>query len=424
MEGWWQFFTFSDPNVRFVTIGAMLITASAAVVGTYTFLRKRALLGDAIGHSILPGVALGFLVSGTKNPLWIALGAFIAGWLSILSIDFIARRSRIKEDTAIALVLSVFFGFGIVLLTYIQSTGSGAQSGLDQFLFGKAAALVGRDLWVFTVLAVMILATCILFYKEFELISFNREFAMVQGMPVQKLDFLLSSLTVLAIVAGIQAVGVVLIAAMLVTPPAAARFWTHKLKFLMLLSALFGAFSGLMGAFVSYTAPGMPTGPWIVLVASTIAAFSFLLGTDKGILHKVTRNKQITLRIDEEHVLKSLFLLQERGHPLAVSPLLDNLDMSGKRLQRTLNRLSKKGWIDIKGWNLEPTPLGWEQAARVVRLHRLWELYLTKVMNRSPEHVHEEAEAIEHIINEETEIKLEKALGFPDLDPHQSKIPR
>lgn len=424
MAAWWEFFAFTDPNVRYVTFGAMFITASAAVVGTYTFLRKKALLGDAIGHSILPGVALGFMVSGTKNPVWIALGAFLAGWMAILAIDYISARSRIKQDTAIALVLSVFFGLGIVFLTYIQSTGSAAQSGLDQYLFGKAAALVGRDLWVFSIIAASILLVCLLFYKEFELISFNREFAIVQGMPVRMLDFLLSSLTVLAIVAGIQAVGVVLIAAMLVTPPAAARFWTHKLKVLMLLSAGFGALSGLMGAFVSYTAPGMPTGPWIVLVASLIAAVSFLVGTDKGILHRLSRKKKITLRIDEEHVLKSLFLLQERGQPLEIGPLLNNLDMSSRRLQRTLSRLEKKGWLEVKGWTLLPTDLGWEQAARVVRLHRLWELYLTQVMDRSPEHVHEEAEAIEHIISLETELNLEKALGFPELDPHQSKIPR
>ena len=144
-----DFFSFQDPNIRFVALGSVILTASSAIVGTFTFLNKRSLVGDAIAHAVLPGICLGFILAGTKNPFYLIGGAFATGWVSLIAVDYITRRSRIKEDTAIGLVLSVFFGLGIVLLTVIQKSGNAAQSGLDHFLFGKAASLVGEDLYTF-----------------------------------------------------------------------------------------------------------------------------------------------------------------------------------------------------------------------------------------------------------------------------------
>jgi manganese/zinc/iron transport system permease protein len=141
-----EFFSFSDPNIRYVVLGSVLLTASSAIVGTFTFLNKRSLIGDAIAHAVLPGICLGFIVAGTKNPLVLIIGAFITGWLSLVVVEYVTRKTRIKEDTAIGLVLSVFFGIGILMLTVIQKSGNASQSGLDHFLFGKAAALVGSDL--------------------------------------------------------------------------------------------------------------------------------------------------------------------------------------------------------------------------------------------------------------------------------------
>ena len=179
-----DFFSFADPNIRFVVIGSVLLTASSAIVGSFTFLNKRSLVGDAIAHAVLPGICLGFLLSGTKNPLYLIAGAFVTGWLSLVVVDLITRRTRIKEDTAIGLVLSVFFGFGIVLLTVIQKSGNAAQSGLDHFLFGKAAALVGQDLYTFAVVAILLLVAVFLLFKEFTLLAFDKDFARAIGLPV------------------------------------------------------------------------------------------------------------------------------------------------------------------------------------------------------------------------------------------------
>ena len=251
METLIEFFSFQDASIIAVVVGSILVTSSSAVVGTFTFLKKKALLGDAVAHAVLPGICLAFIVSGTKNPLILIVGAFITGWLSLVLIDFITAKTKLKEDTAIALVLSVFFGVGILMLTKIQHSGNAAQSGLDSFLFGNAAALIGADLLVFATVSAILLLVIGLLFKEMKILAFDPEYAKVIGLPVRSLELVLTSLTVLAVVTGIQAVGVVLMAAMLITPAAAARFWTQDTFKMVVIAGFLGAFSGLAGAFVS-----------------------------------------------------------------------------------------------------------------------------------------------------------------------------
>ena len=309
MEDFITFFSFENPNIKYVTGGSILLAISSALVGCFTFLKKKALVGDAVAHAVLPGICLSFLISGTKNPIYLIIGAFITGWLSLILIDVITRKSKIKEDTAIGLILSVFFGVGILLLTMIQHSGNAAQSGLDSFLFGKAAALVGQDLMIFSIISICLLLGVILFYKEFALISFDEDYAKSIGFPVKRLELALTTLTVLAVVTGIQAVGVVLMAAMLITPAAAARFWTNKLGIMLVIAAVFGAFSGVSGAYISYVAPAMPTGPWIVMIISMIALTSFFIAPEKGILYKLLRQSKIKSRILTENILKLFYQL-------------------------------------------------------------------------------------------------------------------
>ncbi|GAB3533186.1 manganese ABC transporter permease MntC [Pontibacter brevis] len=427
MEAFLEFFSFADANVRYVTIGSVLLAASSAVVGCFTYLRKRALVGDAVAHAVLPGVCLAFILSGTKNPFILLIGAFITGWLSLICIDFVTSRSRIKEDTAIGLVLSVFFGIGILLLTSIQHSGNAAQSGLDKFLFGKAASLVGEDLIAFSVVAVVLLVSTIVFYKELTLLCFDQAYARTIGFPVRALELLLTTLTVFAVVVGIQAVGVVLMAAMLITPAAAARFWTDRLPVMLVLAALMGAFSGIAGAFVSYTAPAMPTGPWIVLIISMIAILSFALAPGKGWVARIIRQRRNRSQVLEENLLKLLYQTgeQKQAHMAAhtLEDLLERRAIPMKQARAGLQKLRSQGYVKKtpEGWQL--TNQGQRRGQRVVRLHRLWELYLTQYLHLASDHVHEDAETIEHIITPELEQKLMEELSFPVLDPHSSKIP-
>lgn len=429
METILEFFSFSDPNIRYVVFGSILLTASSAIVGTFTFLKKKALVGDAVAHSILPGVCLAFILSGTKNPVYLIVGAFITGWISLVTIDLISARSKIKEDTAIALILSVFFGMGILLLTYIQNSGNAAQAGLDQFLFGKAASLVGQDLITFSVVAILLVIGVYLFFKEFTLISFDEDFAQTVGLPVRAIELVLTTLTVMAVVIGIQAVGVVLMAAILITPAASARFWTDSVKTMVILSAILGAFSGLAGAYISYIAPAMPTGPWIVVVVSTIAFLSFFFAPKKGIIYRMTRLRKIRKKMNEENVLKLLYKLGEESEDYLKPRKLEEINEARRfehnQLLAALGRLTRQGFLlyDPKAEAWSFTKAGRNKGRHILRLHRLWELYLTEFVKIAPDHVHEDAETIEHFLTPELEERLEKLLEYPEKDPHESKIP-
>jgi len=299
-------------TARNVLIGATLLGALGGTLGSFALLRRQSLLGDALAHAALPGVCIAYLITGTKSPLPLFLGALIAGLLGSLLILATVRWSRIKEDSAIGIVLSVFFGIGIVLLTYIQKLPAGNQSGLDKFLFGQAATLVEDDLKVMAVLGAIVVAFVLIFYKEFKLLSFDREFGSSLGLPMRRMEVLLTLLLVVVVVVGLQTVGVVLIVATLITPAAAARQWTDRLGAMLLLSAGIGPTAGAAGSLVSASMAKLPTGPVIVLVSSSVLIVSLLLAPRRGILWARLRERQVAQRIRRENLLKDLYLLGER----------------------------------------------------------------------------------------------------------------
>lgn len=428
METLIEFFTFQYPNIKYVVFGTILLSISSAVVGCFTFIKKKSLVGDVISHAVLPGICISFMVSGSKDPFLLIIGAFISGWISIMVMDAIIQNTKIKEDAATGLSLSVFFGIGILLMTYIQHSGNASQSGLDTFLFGKAAALIGKDLLAFSIIAVIVLITVFIFYKEFKLISFDPQFAKVIGLPIRRLEMVLTSITVLAVVTGIQAVGVVLMAAMLITPAAAARFWTNRLSRMILLASIFGAFSGISGAFISYSAPSMPTGPWMVMVLSIIALISFFFAPGRGIVIRQWRRFSIQRQLLEENLLKAFYRIGENSGEHFSEVAVDDIrlirNFSPSQLVKGLRKLRVNGYVQRNNGTWFLTNEGFEKGKRITRLHRLWELYLTKYLRIAPDHVHEDADTIEHVITPELEARLEKLLEYPTSDPHQSTIPK
>lgn len=423
-----EFFTLSDPNVRMVTLGSMLLGASAAIVGTFTFVRKRALIGDAIAHSVLPGVCLAFMISGDKHPLILLAGAVIAGWISLLTIDGVVNVSKLKTDTAIGAVLSVFFGLGILLLTAIQQSGNANQAGLDKFLFGKAASMTEQDVWIFGLVAVVLVVVIALFLRPFLHLAFDRDFSRTQGYPVRALEFLLSTITVLAVAVGIQAVGVVLMAALLITPAAAARYWTDRFVVMLLLSAGFGLLAGYVGAGVSYAAPSMPTGPWIVMLLTLVALVSVGFAPKRGIFARYQLQRQNSRKMLAENILKAFYKMDRKKSAPYESHTETELQATRgfrrEELRKGLKRLRRRNLVEkagSKSWQI--TELGMKESRRVVRLHRLWEVYLNRRLQHAPDHVHNSAEAIEHVLTPEIEAELLRELGKPQTDPHESPIP-
>lgn len=283
---------FTDYTLRNVALGAAVLGIVSGTLSAFAVLRKQSLLGDATSHAALPGVVMAFILTGQKDPLILMLGAVVAGWLGVLVVNVITRETRVKYDAALGIVLAVFFGLGMVLLTWLQRQNNAAQSGLDQFLFGRAAAIIASDVQTMALLGLVVLALVAVFWKEFKLLSFDADYAATLGLPVRRLDLLLTTLIVVAVVLGLQMVGVVLMAAMIVAPGAAARQWTDRLGVMVALSALFGAGAGILGAVLSSTTERLPTGPTIVLAISAVVAVSFLFAPNRGLVwERVRRNR-------------------------------------------------------------------------------------------------------------------------------------
>ncbi|WP_413450417.1 iron chelate uptake ABC transporter family permease subunit [Georgenia phoenicis] len=263
-----------DYTLRTVALGAAVLGLLGGTLGTFAVLRRQSLLSDALAHATLPGVVIGFLLTGTTSGSGLLLGAAATAALAAGLVLVVVQRTRVKQDAALALVLSVFFGAGTVLLTYVAGTGASGQSGLDRFVLGQAASLVAADVRLMAAATAVCLAVVALTYKELKLVAFDPAFARAVGLPVRRVEALLTGLLVVAIVLGIQTVGVVLVAALLITPAAAARQWTDRLAVMVVLAALVGAASGASGAVLSATTTDLPTGPLVVLVATAVFLLS------------------------------------------------------------------------------------------------------------------------------------------------------
>lgn len=301
MANIWSMIT--DPNMQWIFLGCTLLGLSSGVIGSFSYLRKQSLMGDTLAHAALPGICIAFMLTGVKSIFLFLIGAGLAGVAATFGIGFITRHTKLKQDAAMGIVLSSFFSLGIVLLTVIQHGDYGNQAGLDKFLFGQAAAMVGSDVITMSVVCALLVTVCALLFKQFKLISFDPGFARGLGYPVAFLEQLVMLLIVVAVVAGIQAVGVVLVAALLITPAVSARYWTNRLSLMVVLSGIFGAASGAVGTLFSASISNLPTGPVTVLAATLVFVFSILFGPQRGIVAKRLMRKRAKQRLAMERGL-------------------------------------------------------------------------------------------------------------------------
>ncbi|MFN3938114.1 MAG: metal ABC transporter permease [Gemmobacter sp.] len=336
----------ADPTLRTVLAGAAILGVTAGVLGSFAVLRRQSLMGDVLAHAALPGLCIGFLAAGARAPSALMAGAFLTGGLAAGAVAVIGRLTRLRTDVALAVVLSLFFAAGVVLLTFVQTRGGGAQAGLTAFLFGQAAAILRADLWVMGTVAAVSLGLLAAFWKEAEAAVFDPDHARVQGLPVAMVEVGLTLMVAVAVVVGLQMVGVVLMTAMLVAPAVAARQWVNRLAPMVLLAAACGVMAGSVGAVLSTLGRGLSTGPLIVLSATLIAVLSLLFAPGRGVLWRALRDRALRRRLEGRRVLATLAALG-RAHDdpgyAAEAGMIDTAH--GTATARVLARLTEAGLV-------------------------------------------------------------------------------
>lgn len=280
-----------DYTLQIVALGGALLGALSGLLGTFAVLRQQAMMGDALSHAALPGVAVAFLLAG-RDLGALLTGAAVSGWLGVLFVRAVTRSTRLKQDAVMGIVLTVWFAFGIALLTYIQGRSDASQAGLDHFIFGQAAGIRAADVQLIAAAGAVMLLIVAALWKEIKLVTFDIAFAHSVGLRTRVIDLILSTLIVVVIVLGLRLVGVILMVSLLIAPAVAARQWTHRLSQMVVLSGLFGAFSGAVGAIISAVDVDIPTGPMIIVVASILAFVSILFAPERGVLWTLLKNRR------------------------------------------------------------------------------------------------------------------------------------
>ena len=279
-------------TTQMVLLGTALLGLASGIAGSFAVLRKESLIGDGLSHAALPGVVIAFLLTGIKDIEVLIIGAALSSITAAWLITITVENSKIKFDGALATILSAFFGLGMVLLTYVQSLNNAGQAGLSKFIFGQAATILARDVYITSAAALIIIVLTALFWKELKLISFDVEYAKTLQIPVTFTLILYRALLIMTIIIGIQSVGAILISSLLIAPAVGARQWTNKLGTMCILAGFFGMISAIGGTIWSTSVQKLPTGPAIIVILSVIVLLSLIFAPNRGILWQYCKNKQ------------------------------------------------------------------------------------------------------------------------------------
>jgi manganese/zinc/iron transport system permease protein len=425
-----------DYNTAVVLAGTSLLGAGAGLIGTFAVLRGRALLGDALGHAALPGVCLAFLMLGRRSLAAMLVGAWLTGVLGILVVAGLRRATRIKEDAAIGIVLSVFFGGGLALSRYIQTQATqGSQAGLDTYIIGRAAGMLQGDLFWISAAALAALLAVVVLFKEFRLVTFDTGFARVQGWPAASLDLLLMGLVSLIVVIGLPAVGAVLVAALLILPAAAARFWTERLGTMLAVAGGFGLVMGAAGTAISAAVSRAPTGALIVLVGTCLFGVSALFAPRRGAAARWVDHVRFRRRLREQAVWRAVYERIEPqfsaarsigvAQPTEIEDLVHRTSYTPVQLHRVLRQAERTGLLTRQSdGRFLPTIAGLDRAARVTRGYRLWEHFMSEQPELTGTFARLDVESADEVLSSQVVAELEaglRALGrlptVPDKGP-------
>lgn len=436
METVWRVLFLLDYNTRLVVLSTIVLGVASGLSGSFLLLRKRSLMGDALSHACLPGIGLAFLfmvlAGGSGKSLGgLLAGASLTGMLGVVAVLLIRNLSRIKDDAAMGIVLSVFFGLGVAVLGMVQSVPDASAAGLEYFIYGKTASMVFSDFLFLSGTGVLVLVVSSLLVKEFTLVCFDEGFARSLGWPVTGLDMIMLALVTAVTVVGLQAVGLILIIAFLIIPAAAARFWTNDLQGMLILAALIGGVSGWLGSSVSALLPGLPAGAIIVLVAAVVFLVSMLFGRARGVLGRLSGQARLRRKVGRQHLLRAAYEIlesQQKEDPAQLhnesvpfADLMRKRSWTPAHLRRLIRAADQEDHVDrFDGENLRLSESGFGEAARTTRNHRLWEMFLITQADIAPSHVDRDADSVEHVLSPDMVRELEEKLGVRNIpvSPH------
>ncbi len=402
-------------NAKVVVLGATVLGLTAGVVGTFLVLRKRALVSDALAHSTLPGVAVAFLLLSyfgfdAKNTFFLLSGAAVSALFGSFCVSFISSKTRLAEDAAIGAVLSVFFGFGVVLLSIIQGLNIGSEGGIHNFIYGHTASLRAIDVKMIFLLGLFSIIAAALFIKEFSLVCFDPDFAKTDGWPVSLIDYYLMALVVLVTVLGLQTVGLLLVISLLIIPATIGRFWSNSLSKMTVVSALAGALSCYIGASVSSILPNYPAGAVIVLTSGFFFIFSLLFSPVKGVFASMFRRVSLGFRILLDHTLRDFY---EEWEFSKTSTAIADFSLSKNKLKISFFQkfsLYFFRYVKKEKDKIYLTEKGVLKAQEAVRNHRIWEEYIAKFGSVDISHVDFSADLAEHVLSPQIVKELEGAI--------------
>jgi manganese/zinc/iron transport system permease protein len=414
----WNYFT--DPVLRAPTLGCMLMCLSASLMGVIVFLKKRSLVGESISHASYPGIVIGLGIAialGIDGEITAFFFAILFSVFGLYAIDWLEKRGRVKPDAALCFMLSSFFGLGILAVSFLQGLYPIAVKQAQMYLYGQAATMTDFHIMIYGILALLVTLFLTFAYRPLQAALFDRDFTLATALSSKILPFVISLFLLLVIVIGIRSVGVVLISGMLIAPAVAARQFTHKLSWMFILSGLFGTLSGFFGNLLALEF-SLPTGPMIVLSGTFFALFALLFAPERGVVARLFRIFSFRQRSVEENILKAIWKKEE----VSLQDLRAMHHLSFPFLALLLSRMKRQGWLMASKEKCALTIDGRKRAARIVRLHRLWEAYLSH-LGWPEEKVHRTAEEMEHILTPDLEEKLAVWLSHPKMDPHAQPIP-
>lgn len=423
----------TDPVFRGPIWGALFMSISTSLMGAINLIRKKPLISEMLSHASFPGVVFGTLFGALLFPysegiafLLIAISASIFCFLSQILFEFLIRK-KLKPDVALCYLSAAFLGIGILAASYMQKSYVLWYRKISVFFYGQASTMSDTHIIVYAALACLVVLFLFVCYRPIKLICFDLIFAKSIGLPVQGILLIQNMLLTFAIVVGIRSVGIVLMTGMLIAPCISARFISSKFSSYLVFSLFFGVVSAFFGNVLAINWPFetqaghfMPTGPTTVIVASFLAFLVMLFAPKKGVIGKFLRKKRFQKNCLTENLLKAFWKQEKEVTYQAVfSWQLAPLNLVRARVKK----ICREGFIEKKSAGFVLTEEGRKKAAYVVRLHRLWELYLAKHLQYCPNAIHKNAEEIEHLITPDIEKKLTRLLLDPKKDPHDKPIP-